>query len=194
MILAVAPPPPGTVTADPAVDFVPSLPAIPPLPDRAPRVPPINLASAEDPDAQIKLDTTAFKAVTSKPAIVRAGPSDDAAMLFGFPAARELRVITRHGRYAQVLDSKSGAVGWIEKDELASRLVTASSSKPSLEPEGVRQAKADIEAPEPVTGIPKEKRHNPMLLGGGESEIARRTPSGSGTNFASFVRRGFGVN
>ncbi|HUU26080.1 MAG TPA: SH3 domain-containing protein [Methyloceanibacter sp.] len=181
LILAVAPPH-RSLTTDPAVDLAPSLPKTPPLPERSPAIPTVDMASAQD-------DTFAMnRAVMTKPAMVRAGASASAPALYGFPAGRTLRVVAMKDGFVQIEDVRSGADGWVEKSALASNMMTA-----SVERKPVRQAKADIESPKPVTGIPKEERYSPMLLGGGETETTpRRTASGA--NFASFVRRGFGAN
>lgn len=180
VILALAPPH-RTLTTDPAVDLVPSLPKTPPLPQRAP-IPTIDMASEKN--AASEMD----KAVMAKTAMIRAGASESAPALYGFPAGRTLRVVAMKDGFAQVEDVRSGADGWVEQSALASNMMTA-----SVEPNPVRQAKADIDTPKPVTGIPKEERYTPMLLGGGDSRTAAR-PTGSRTNFASFVRRGFGAN
>lgn len=189
VILAVAPPH-HTPTTDPAVDLAPSLPNTPPLPQRAPKVPALNMASAGDDPIARKLDEAIERAIISKPTEVRSGPSEDAPMLYAFPTGRELRVVSINDGFAQIEDVRSGADGWVARSALASNMMTASIEH--AKPNPVRQAKADIETPEPVRGIPK-KEWTPMLLGGGESNRAAR-PTGSGANFASFVRRGFGAN
>ncbi len=56
--------------------------------------------------------------VLEKSAIVRAGPSEEAAMLFGFPYGRELRVLSREAGFAEIVDLRSGATGWISEDAL----------------------------------------------------------------------------
>lgn len=173
--LAVAPPQhmPG---ADPAVDLAPSLPHTPPLPQRAPDIPTIDMAGATD-------------AVASRPTSVRSGPSETAPMMYGFPAGRAVRVIGSDGAFAHIQDVESGADGWIEKDALASSMLTASIAPRAAR---VRQAKAEIDTPNPVTGIPKTE-YRPMLLGGGSDSASSAKRSG-GANFAGFVRRGFGHN
>jgi hypothetical protein len=188
VILAVAPP--HTPTTEPAVDLAPSLPNTPPLPQRAPKVPALNMASAGDDPISRKLDEAMDRAVISKPTEVRSGPSEDAPMLYAFPAGRELRVVSINDGFAQIEDVRSGADGWVARSALASNMMTASIEH--AKPKPVRQAKAEIETPGPVRGIPN-KEWTPMLLGGGESNRAAR-PTGSGANFASFVRRGFGAN
>ena len=189
VILAVAPLPPGTITTEPTVDLVPSLPNTPPVPERAPKVAPLNMARAADDPIARKLKESMERAVISQPTVVRSAPAEDAPMLYAFPKGRELRIVSRDDEFVRIEDVRSGADGWVGKSALASNMLTAS-IEPKVKP--IRQAKAAIETPKPVTGIPK-KEWTPMLLGGGGSESASR-PSGSGTNFASFVRRGFGAN
>lgn len=190
VILAVAPPAPGALKTDPAVDLAPSLPKTPPLPKRAPKIPTINMASPKGDAIAREPNDTMERAVIAKLATVRSRPSEDAPMLYAFPQGRELRVVAMNDGFAQIEDVRSGADGWVDKSALASNMMTASIDKQKSKP--VRQAKAEIKTPKPVRGIPK-KEWTPMLLGGGESNTASR-PAGSGANFASFVRRGFGAN
>jgi hypothetical protein len=58
--------------------------------------------------------------VTDSAAVVRAGPSEDAAMLFGFPFGRTLRVVSREAGFAEVEDVASKQKGWIAESALAS--------------------------------------------------------------------------
>jgi hypothetical protein len=57
-----------------------------------------------------------------------AGASDKAAMLFGFPEGRELRVLSRQPGWVQIMDPGSKQVGWIAES--------------SLEPAGAAQQQA----------------------------------------------------
>lgn len=181
--LAVAPSHPIEIKEDPTVDLAPALPSTPPMPQRSPRIPLIDLASAES------TPLIEQEAVIGRIAAVRAAPSADAPALYDFPPGRELRVVARKDGFVQVEDVRSGADGWVEQSALASNMMTA-----SVEPKApVRQAKAEIKSPKPVTGIPKEERYTPMLLGGVEAKTAV-VRQASSTNFASFVRRGLGAN
>ncbi|HUU66677.1 MAG TPA: hypothetical protein VMW57_05255 [Methyloceanibacter sp.] len=171
--------------AAPAVDLSPSLPKAPPLPQRVPSVAPMDMAKMDK--TAKSLANAAEIVVAAKPVAVRAGPSQAAPMLYGFPAGRELREIGRDGDYIQVADVESGAHGWIEKTALASNLLTASIGTKTAKP--VRQAAAEIDTPEPVTAIPEKEKYHPMLLGGGSDRNARS--SGSKTNFAGFLSRAF---
>ncbi len=180
--VAVAPPHalPGT---DPTTDLAPSLPNSPPLPQRTPRVAPVDVAGA-------KPSTFAAAAeivVSAKPTAVRAGPSEAAPMLYGFPAGRELREIGRDGDFVHVADVESGAHGWIEKTALASNMLTASIAPKQAKP--MKQAAAEIDTPKPVTAIPETTKYRPMMLGGESGTHARS--SGSKTNFAAFLNRAF---
>lgn len=58
--------------------------------------------------------------VADKAAAVRAGPSEEAAMLFGFPYGRELRVLSREAGFAEVVDLRSKETGWIAESALES--------------------------------------------------------------------------
>ena len=187
--LAVAPPQP-MLGADPAADLAPSLPQTPPLPQRAPNIPSIDMASAAQAVAKpTGLGDAASIAVASRPMSVRAGPSEMAAMLYGFPAGRKVRVIGTEAGFAQIKDVESGAQGWVEKTALASGMLTASIEP---RPARVRQAKAEIDTPKPVTGIPAKTNYRPMMLGGGESDSS--APRGPKTNFAGFLHKAFGRN
>jgi hypothetical protein len=50
---------------------------------------------------------------------VLAGPSDEAAMLFGFPEGREMRVLSRESGWVQIVDLESKQMGWIAESALA---------------------------------------------------------------------------
>jgi SH3-like domain-containing protein len=50
---------------------------------------------------------------------VLAGASEKAAMLFGFPEGRELRVLSRQPGWVQIMDPSSKQVGWIAESSLA---------------------------------------------------------------------------
>lgn len=180
--VAVAPPHvmPGTT---PAVDLAPPLPNTPPLPQRAPRVAPVDMAGKP-----ATLAAAAEIIVPAKATAVRAGPSEAAPMLYGFPAGRELREIGRDGDFIQVADVESGAQGWIEKTALASSMLTASIGSSAKPAKRVKQAAAEIDTPDPVTAIPQKKKYRPMMLGDGSD---KRASSGSKTNFAGFLNRAF---
>jgi hypothetical protein len=63
--------------------------------------------------------------VADNAAVVRAGPSEDAAMLFGFPYGRELRVVSREAGFVEVEDVASKQKGWIVESALASEAVAS---------------------------------------------------------------------
>ena len=182
--VAVAPPR-AVLGTEPAVSLAPSLPNTPPLPQRAPRVAPVDVAGDPKPTT---LAAAAEIVMPAKPTAVRAGPSESAPMLYGFPAGRELREIGRDGDFVQVADVESGAQGWVARSALASSMLTASIAPESKPAKRVKQAAAEIDTPEPVTGIPG-KKYSPMMLGGGSDKHARS--SGSKTNFTAFLNRAF---
>jgi hypothetical protein len=195
VVVAVAPPQ-HMPRVDPAVNPIPSLPNSPPLPQRAPDIPSIDMASAKD-SASTTQDAkpnsfgdAASIAVASRPTLVRSGPSETAAMLYGFPAGREVRVMGTEAGFAQIKDVESGAQGWVEKSALASGMLTASIEPRPARSAPVRQARAEIDGPKPVTEIEGE-RHNPRLPDGALEDAV---DNGSKTNFAGLLRRGFGAN
>lgn len=57
--------------------------------------------------------------VADSAAEVRAGPSAEAAMLFGFPYGRQLRVLSREAGFAEVVDLGSKQTGWIAESALS---------------------------------------------------------------------------
>jgi SH3-like domain-containing protein len=57
--------------------------------------------------------------VSEPAAAVRAGPSSEAAMLFGFPHGRELRVMSREPGWVEIMDLGSRQTGWIAEGSLA---------------------------------------------------------------------------
>lgn len=56
--------------------------------------------------------------VSDSAATVRSGPSGDAAMLFGFPRGRELRLLSREPGWGELKDVRSKQVGWIAESSL----------------------------------------------------------------------------
>ena len=57
--------------------------------------------------------------VADSAAEVRAGPYAEAAMLFGFPYGRQLRVLSREAGFAEVVDLGSKQTGWIAESALS---------------------------------------------------------------------------
>jgi hypothetical protein len=185
VVFALAPPQISPAPT-PAVDSAPALPETPPLPERVPRVPPIDLASTAKDDAKpATLGEAAAIQVAARPSPVRAGPSETAPMLYGFPAGRQLRVINCDGDFAQVKDVESGAQGWIKESALATSMLTASISPqaaPKSKPaKSTWQASAEIDTPDPVEPIP-QTRERGGVLGGGRG----------GGGLAGLVQRAFG--
>jgi hypothetical protein len=139
--------------------------------------------------------------VLARPIPVLAGPSSSAAMLYGFPAGRPLRVLGYDSGFAQIVDLKTGAQGWIDEMALASdtlRAAVGPESKPakhnkaqpiaSIDPDpklakSNRRATAQLETP--TTTAPDQKR-NRRLFGG----LKRADSRDSG--FSSFLTRAFG--
>ena len=57
--------------------------------------------------------------VSKRPVEVLAAPSASASAMYGFPAGRPFRALSREGDYIRIQDVKSGASGWIEEAALA---------------------------------------------------------------------------
>src|SRR5665811_811406 len=57
--------------------------------------------------------------VSRRPVQVLAEPSESASAMFGFPAGRPFRAISRKDGYIRIQDVRSGASGWIEEAALA---------------------------------------------------------------------------
>jgi hypothetical protein len=57
--------------------------------------------------------------VSNRPVQVLAEPSATASAMFGFPAGRPFRPISRKDGYIRIQDVRSGASGWIEEAALA---------------------------------------------------------------------------
>jgi hypothetical protein len=124
--------------------------------------------------------------VADKAAAVRAGPSDEAAMLFGFPHGRELRVLSREAGYAEIVDLRSKATGWIAESALE-----RADAKPRLAAPQRRTRSAPYAslAPSEAVALPADetmraaRRERP----GRKARQARRDGF-----FARAIRRGLG--
>lgn len=57
--------------------------------------------------------------VSNRPVEVRAAPSTSASAIYGFPAGRPFRALSREGDFIRIQDVRSGARGWIEEAALA---------------------------------------------------------------------------
>jgi hypothetical protein len=57
--------------------------------------------------------------VSTRPVQVLAEPSASASAMFGFPAGRPFRAISKQDGYIRIKDVRSGASGWIEEAALA---------------------------------------------------------------------------
>jgi hypothetical protein len=111
--VTVAAPPPSAAT--PTVETTESAPETSPTAQEAeiaPSEPTEQTGTELPPDSGMIL-------VSRKPVEVLASPSPSAPTMYGFPAGRPFRVIGREGGFAQILDLKSGASGWIDAAALA---------------------------------------------------------------------------
>jgi len=57
--------------------------------------------------------------ISQRPVEVRAAPSASASAMYGFPAGRPFRAVSREGGFIRIEDLNSGASGWIEEAALA---------------------------------------------------------------------------
>lgn len=57
--------------------------------------------------------------VSKRPVEVLAAPSASASAMYGFPAGRPFRALSREGEFIRIQDVRSGASGWIEEAALA---------------------------------------------------------------------------
>lgn len=121
-------------------------------------------------------ETMAGKVLVSRrPVQVRAEPSESSSAMFGFPAGRPFRAISRKDGFIRIQDVRSGASGWIEEAALApaptkpvaatpsagSRSATSSGSTPPRK-RSTSQSETASAPPEPA---PQPKRRG--LFGGG---------------------------
>lgn len=113
--------------------------------------------------------------VSKRPVQVLAEPSASASAMFGFPAGRPFRAISKQDGFIRIQDVRSGASGWIEEAALApapTKPVAAtpssgsrsasSGSRPSKKRSGSPAETATAE-PEPAAPAPKRRG----LFGGG---------------------------
>lgn len=114
--------------------------------------------------------------VSNRPVQVRAEPSESASAMFGFPAGRPFRAISRKDGYIRIQDVRSGASGWIEEAALApaptapppvaatpsgsSRSATSTDSRPSRS----RSSQSETAAAPPQPAPEPQRRG---LFGGG---------------------------
>ena len=57
--------------------------------------------------------------ISKRPVEVLAAPSASASAMYGFPAGRPFRALSREGGFIRIQDLNSGASGWIEEAALA---------------------------------------------------------------------------
>lgn len=126
--------------------------------------------------------------VSDSAATVRSGPSGDAAMLFGFPRGRELRLLSREPGWAELMDVRSKQVGWIAESSLQEPgQQTATSSRQR----NGRGAYADAqEAAEQGGRLPWDQ-DRASGTGGSTHEAAQIGSRRKGV-FADTLRRAFG--
>lgn len=119
-------------------------------------------------------ETMAGKVLVSKvPVQVLAEPSASASAMFGFPAGRPFRAISKKDGFIRIQDVRSGASGWIEEASLAPAptrpVETAPSSAPTRsasdgQPSRRSAAQSETTAAEQEAEPPKRRGG---LFGGG---------------------------
>jgi len=131
---------------------------------------------------QPELPDAGMVLVSRRSVEVLSGPSSSAAVMYGFPAGRQFRVIGREGSFTQIQDVVSGAKGWIDEAALAPPPRMPDVSAPSRsKPDAVSRTRATGSADpkpkavkkgsQPVTDSeaaaePVETRKRPGLFGG----------------------------
>jgi SH3-like domain-containing protein len=133
--------------------------------------------------------------VSQSAATVRAGPSSESTMLFGFPYGRELRVMSREQGWVQIMDPGSKQVGWVEESA-----VTPSGAE--QQQEAANQAPQRASRGAPAYGSPMFK--DPKMAGAWVpldedvgTPVAMENPVRPrkwrrGGRFAGALRRAFG--
>ena len=196
--VTVAVPPPPAAVATPTVETTESVPNTPTTAQEFATAP---NEQAEQTGEAVEQGDQADKAVehaeqprppgsgmillSRQPIELRASPSSSAPSMYGFPAGRPFRVISRDGGFAQIQDLKSGASGWIDEVALAPPpsvpavsapsqpkpvAVSRKSAEPSANPKPQATKKdsrvtADTEAATEPDRVQTPKR--PGLFGGG---------------------------
>ena len=198
--IAVAPPPQPLLNTAPPLNATASLPATVPTPEQA-LATPVEPADIGERAEQSGIGEAAVINVLARPSPVFAGPSSSAVMLYGFPAGRPLRVLGHNAGFAQIVDLKTGAKGWIDEMALARDTLTAPvrpESKPaprnkaqplaSIDPDpklakSDRRTAAQLETP---TSTAPDQKRNRRLFGG------LKRADGRDGGFSSFLTRAFG--
>ena len=117
--------------------------------------------------------------VSNRPVQVLAEPSASASAMFGFPAGRPFRAISKQDGFVRIQDVRSGASGWIEEAALApapTKPVVAapspstrssSGSSPSRSSPSRSRASQPETASAPPKPAPEPKRRGGLFGGGG---------------------------
>ncbi|MGH6865862.1 MAG: hypothetical protein ACREDO_06800 [Methyloceanibacter sp.] len=187
--LALAPAGNAVPKQEPSVERTPRITSTPPPPTRAPKTspPPLQLASTSDAPqssatnespGEINANAAGELQVAARPSVVRAGPSESAPMLYGFPAGRQVRVASEQQGFVDIVDVESGAQGWMQQGDVAAKVVMASTEP---EPAGLRpyrNAAADFERPDISAPTPSEGRRGMFKGRGGLAGLMHRAFSG----------------
>jgi hypothetical protein len=107
--------------------------------------------------------------VSSRPVEVLAGPSSASSVLYGFPAGRPFRLISREAGFAHIQDLKSSATGWVDNTALAEAPAegTSASYAPRQNP-AAKESSQQNAAQQPSYSQPSTARRGPLdgILGG----------------------------
>jgi SH3-like domain-containing protein len=150
-----------------------------------PIAPPAQTAEATD-NAEHQRESVT---VAERAAVVRAGPSSEAAMLFGFPYGRELRVISRQPGWVEVMDLSSMQTGWIAEGSLAP--AGAEQQAATLQRKN-RGAYPDAQAEAEWGAMPWDEEMGPRNSMEKPQKRARKRGLRRSGVFADALRRAFG--
>jgi Bacterial SH3 domain len=129
--------------------------------------------------------------VSQSAATVRAGPSSEAAMLFGFPYGRELRVMSREQGWVQIMDPGSEQVGWIEESAVTPSGAEHQQEAGSKAPQRASRSASASENPE-MEGAWLSSEEDIGAPDAMEEPVRPRKWGRRGGRFAGALRRAFG--
>lgn len=113
--------------------------------------------------------------VSNRPVQVLSAPSESASAMFGFPAGRPFRALSKQDGFVRIQDVRSGASGWIEEAALAPAPTRPVEVAPSPAPTrsatsggqpSKKRSTSETAAAEPEPA-PQPKRGGGLFGGGG---------------------------
>lgn len=155
--------PPVTGAAPPSSAATPPMETTEPTRETSPPAQETEIAPSEQPEQagaeQPEPPGGGMILVSRRPVEVLANPSASAPTMYGFPAGRPFRVIGREAGFAQILDLKSGATGWIDEAALAPPPPVPTVSRPSQpKPAAVGQKPAKPSTSPPAKATKKDSQ------------------------------------